>query len=120
MDSFEEKLDSILKNPQMMEQIMSMAQSLGGNNPSPQQNENTSLHQPQNDSMVDFSLLQKFAGLSGQSSIDQDQKQLLQALVPYLSKNHVSKLENAMRAAKLAKIASSFLGNGGIQLTSGR
>ena len=118
MDNFEEKLESILKNPQMMEQIMSMAQTLGSNTTTPQPSDPPQT--PQNDSKVDLSLLQRFSGLAGQSGIDRDQKQLLQALTPYLNKNRVSKLENAMRAAKLAKIASSFLSSGGIQLISGR
>ena len=32
MDEMEEKLGSILNNPQMMQQIMSMAQSMGNQN----------------------------------------------------------------------------------------
>ena len=39
-----------------------------------------------------------------------NQKALLQALAPYLSSGRIHKLEKAMRAAKLAGMASSFLG----------
>ena len=35
MDKMEDKLGAILNNPQLMVQIMSMAQSLGQNQPSP-------------------------------------------------------------------------------------
>ena len=51
---------------------------------------------------------------------DTDQQTLLAALSPYLSQNRVKKLENAMRAAKMARLASAFLGNGGLQMLSGR
>ena len=54
------------------------------------------------------------------TGIDQNQQNLLSALSPYMSRDKVSKLENAMRAAKLARLASGFLGSGGLQLFTGR
>ena len=65
-------------------------------------------------------MLQRLSGLARQSGIDSQQRTLLTALKPYLSDERVSKLEKAMRAAKLAKLASSILGSGAIQLPSGR
>ena len=120
MEAMEEKLSAILSNPEMMQQIMSLAQSLGSDN-------GTQVHthaQPENASppppIPDLSGLQQLSGLAGKSSIDANQKQLLSALSPYLSTDRVTKLENAMRAAKLAKLASAFLGNGGLQFLNGR
>lgn len=125
MDDFQEKLGSILNDPQMMSQIMSMAQAMG-NQSTPQQE--TPPPQPrqsappqQNMPEIDFAMLQKLSGLARQNSIDKDQQALLRALSPYLHKDRISKLEKAMRAAKMARFASSALGQGGLQsLLGGR
>jgi hypothetical protein len=61
-------------------------------------------------------MLQKLSGFASQSSIDKDQKTLLKALGPYLSRDRISKLEKAMRAAKLARLASGFVGSGAMKL----
>lgn len=120
MENLEEKLGTILNDPKMMQQIMSLAQSLGGTSPEsqkpPQEPCQTSPPEPG----LDLSILQRLSGLAGTGTIDCDQKQLLQALSPYLSTDRVSKLENAMRAAKLARLASAFLAGGGLQMLSGR
>ena len=113
MSEMEEKLSSVLSNPQMMQQIMSMAQSLGQtapSDPAPSQE----IPQP------DMAMIQKLSGLAGQSRIDPNQQALLQALNPYLSRSRVHKLEKAMRAVKMARLASGFLNQGGLSLLTGR
>lgn len=117
MENIEEKLGTILNDPKMMQQIMSLAQSLGNTAQKPAQE--PPQHRPPEPG-PDLSVLQKISGLAGSGSIDNDQKQLLQALSPYLSSDRVSKLENAMRAAKIAKVASAFLAGGGLQMLTGR
>lgn len=109
MDNLEEKLNSILANPQMMSQIMSMAQNLGQSAPQepPKQN-SPSL------SDIDPARLQQMMGLIGQTGIDREQQTLLKALEPYLTRQRISKLERAMRAAKLANLASSLLASGAL------
>lgn len=116
MDEMEEKLSAILGNPELMQQIMGMAQSLGQSSESPKTQEGTgpSMSNP------DLSLLQRLSGLTRQGGIDREQKALLSALSPFLAKDRLSKLEKAMRAAKMAKLASSFLNAGGLQLLTGR
>lgn len=118
MDELEEKLGSILSNPQMMQQIMSLAQSLGGSSEPPPAKE----PEPQMPALpnIDIGMLQKLSGLAGQSGIDREQQALLKALGPYLSRDRVSKLERAMRAAKMARMASAFLNQGGLSLLTGR
>ena len=120
MAEMEDKLGSILNNPQMMQQIMSMAQSLSQAAPQEQKKEAP----PQEPGLslpdIDFSAIQKLSGLSSQGGIDKEQQALLHALRPYLSRERVTKLEKAMRAAKMAKFASAFLNSGGIQLLTGR
>ena len=116
-NNLEEKLGAILSNPDMMQKIQTLAQSLGQNSsaePSAQ------VQGPANGPGLDPMLLQKLAGLAGQTGIDKNQQTLLAALGPYLSRGKVNKLENAMRAAKMARLASTFLGNGGAQLLTGR
>lgn len=118
MENIEETLGTILNNPQMMQQILSLAQSLGtGSQEQPAQKSPQKPKAPVN---PDFANMAKLSALAGSAGIDQNQKQLLQALSPYLSTDRVSKLENAMRAAKLARVASAFLAGGGLQLLSGR
>ena len=96
MSELEEKLGSILSNPQMMQQIMSMAQAMGQSSG------------PQPDSAAQA------------ESVDSDQQALLHALSPYLSDNRVKKLERAMRAAKMAGLASTLLNSGALQNLLGR
>jgi len=103
MDNLESGLQSILSNPQMMEQIMSIAQNF--------QTEPASPPPPaEGTPELDFATIQKITSVIGKTGIDSQQKALLQALRPYLSGQRIQKLEKAMRAAKLAGIASTFLG----------
>lgn len=117
MDGMEEKLNAILGNPQMMQQIMSMAQAMGNAQeeqkpePPPQQN---------NAPGLDLAMIQKLSGIARQSGIDRNQQNLLKALSPYLSRERITKLEKAMRAAKIAGIASTALAGSGFSLLSGR
>jgi hypothetical protein len=111
MEGLEEKLNAVLSNPQMMQQLMSMAQSLGI--PPQQEPVPTPVPAPQPQFPdIDLGMLQKFSGIARQSSIDTNQQSLLHALSPYLSGDRIGRLEKAMRAAKMAKFASAFLGQG--------
>ena len=108
MEDMESKLNAILGNPQMMQQIMSLAQNLNPGDPPPAP-ESPAKETPGLPD-IDFSLLQKLSGFAGSSSIDKDQQHLLKALGPYLSQMRIQKLEKAMRAAKMARLAISVLG----------
>lgn len=118
MSEMEEKLGAILNNPQMMQQIMSMAQAMGAAQPRkeepPKQQEQPGFPN------IDPRMLQSIAGIARQNGVDQNQQALLQALSPYLSRERIQKLERAMRAARMANAASVFLNSGGLQLFSGR
>ena len=116
MDGLEEKLEAMLKDPGLMESVMAMAKSLSVSSPPP------SSPRVQDNPLgnLDPAMLQTIAGLAQQGTIDSNQQNLLQALDPYLSHRRLHKLERAMRAAKMAKAASSFLGAGGLQMLSGR
>ena len=108
MDDMQQKLDSILGNTEMMSQIMNMAQALRGK----QESEPAPVPQPPSGiGGIDPGMIQKIAGIAQQSGIDNNQQHLLRALRPYLSEHRIVKLEKAMRAAKLAGMASVFFGS---------
>ena len=118
MDSMEDKLGSILNDPKMMQQIMSLAQSLGQNT-EPQIKQESSRKQeapPQSFPEIDPMMLKSISSMAGQGSIDSNQRTLLKALGPYLHQDRIRKLEKAMRAAKMAGMAGIFLN----KPTSGR
>lgn len=118
MDQMEDKLGAILGNPDMMQKIMSMAQSLGAApeppkpSPPPEQTGTLEPTMPE----LDMGTVQKLMRFARQTGIDPNQQALLKALGPFLSRERVGKLEKAMRAAKLANLATSALG----QFQSGR
>ena len=128
MSELDDKLNSILSNPAMMQQIMSLAQALNqseAQQPPPQQPpaQQPQVTQPQvqqpqipqdhfaptNDRGLNPNLLSKIATLMQRGSIDKNQEALLRALRPYLSKQKLDKLERAMHAAKMAGIASEMV-----------
>ena len=115
MEDFQSQMNAILQNPEMMGKIMSMAQSLGGN-----QEEKPAEQPGYSVPDIDLAMVQKISGLIGQSNIDSNQRSLLNALMPYLNAERVAKLERAMRAAKLATLASSLLTNAGLHFQLGR
>lgn len=117
MSEMEEKLGAILSNPQMMQQIMSLAQAMNSS-----QNQSPDPPKPPEPQVpnLDPNLLRSLTGMARQNGVDQNQQALLKALSPYLSQARVHKLERAMRAAKMATFASGFLNSGGLQLLSGR
>lgn len=119
MSELDEKLNSVLSNPQLMQQIMAMAQSLGSGHPEP---EELPKQDPPPSSLPnpDPAMLQRIAGMAQSTGVDRNQRALLAALGPYLSRDRVGKLEKAMRAAKMAALASSFLNAGGLRAGNGR
>ena len=127
MSELDDKLNSILSNPAMMQQIMSLAQALNqseAQQPPPQQPpaQQPQVPQPQipqehftptNDRGINPNLLSKIATLMQRGSIDKNQEALLRALRPYLNNQKLEKLERAMHAAKMAGIASEMVNTRG-------
>lgn len=118
MSEIEERLNTILNNPQLMQQIASIAQTMGTE---PQQDPpDTQEHFSDGIPAFDPKLIQTMVQTVGQTRVDGNQKALLHALSPYLSPQRIQKLERAMQAAKLAGAASIFLNTGGLQMLTGR
>lgn len=106
MAEFEDKLNAVLNDPKMMQQLMTMAQSLSGGNP----------QREDGFPEIDPGMLKRLSTLTSQGTIDRNQQTLLKALHPYLTKERIRKLEKAMRAARMAKMASGMLNSGALQL----
>lgn len=108
MSELEEKLGAMLSNPQLMQQISSLVQAMG--QPSqPAPSPPPMPEPPPQPSESDLFQLQGLASLLQSNRIDTNQQALLRALSPYLSPWRVGKLERAMRASKMAGLASVFL-----------
>ncbi len=120
MEDMQSQMNAILGNPEMMQKIMTMAQTLNQPSPATQHQESQRQDTTPGFPDIDVSMLQRLSGLAGQSNIDNNQRTLLKALTPYLSRERIGKLERAMRAAKMANMASAFLGKSGISLNPGR
>lgn len=122
MDDMQSQMNAILGNPDMMQKIMEMANSLKTSQDSgpapepPVSGDSPGFSLPE----IDLSMVQKLSGIVGKTGIDHNQKALLSALRPYLSYDRINKLEKAMRAAKLANLASNFLGSNAFPLNLGR
>ena len=95
-NDLEQQLRSVLSDPSAMQNIMAMAQSLSGS-------VGTAFG---DNEMVP---MQRLANLTLDHDIDQQQSSLLSALSPYLSNDRLKKLEKAMRASKIAKLASTLI-----------
>ena len=117
MSELEEKLGTILSNPQMMQQIAAMAQVLGQ---APPEQPAPPPVPPQSPTLPDPAMLQRLSGMMQAGRVDQEQQELLHALSPFLSQSRIGKLERAMRAAKMAGFASVLLGGGCLNLFGGR
>lgn len=111
----EEKLNAVLANPQLMQQIMTMAQSLSGGQDGP-----SPTPEPPTFDGLNPELLQGIMTVAGKIGTDPNQKALLSALRPYLTDSRIGKLERAMRAAKLASLASTALAGGALSFLNGR
>lgn len=109
MAEFEDKLNSILSNPALMGQIMSMAGSLGQNQPPPPPKP-----EPQNCGLpFDPGTMQSMIHLLQSTQIDQKEQNLIRALQCYLPCDRLEKLTKAMQAAKIARFAASAMAQGG-------
>lgn len=121
MGDLEEKLGAILSNPQMMQQIMAMAQAMGAGQPQKEEPPKPKAPDP-SPALPDLDprMLQSLASIASKGGVDQNQTALLHALSPYLSQERIIKLERAMQAARMAGAASMFLNSGGLTFLSGR
>ena len=129
MSDFEDKLQSILANPDAMNQIMSIAQSISGSASNNQSD--TDILPQENDHPVDYGNLSSafdsldprllqlgMTLLSEYNRQDDDKVALLTALQPFVKENRYAKLDQAIQIAKLARVirvALNSFRNGGAE-----
>ena len=120
MAEFDEKLNSLLSDPNAMAQIMQLAQSLSGNQEAasapppppppkspPQQSDLFSSLAGGMDPQMLMRLLPLIQELGGQQ--DSNARTLLYALRPYLKAERQQKVERALQLARLFHIGKRFL-----------
>ena len=117
MDDIQAQMGAILNDPQMMQKIAAMAQSMQmPPHPPAEEKPPESFETPN----IDIGMIQKLSGFASQSGIDKNQKNLLNALGPYLHQERISKLEKAMRCAKMARLATTVFSQSGFLSGLGR
>ncbi|NLV86306.1 MAG: hypothetical protein GX025_03680 [Clostridiales bacterium] len=127
MDNIEDMINGVLSNPEQMKKVMELAGTfLGGENSNPQENQ-----EPAEEAGISAgaSLDGLMSGLSnlpeglasaagkllgGSNKSSRDKTQLLEAMKPWLSEKRRGKLDMAMKAAKVMRVAGSvFISKGG-------
>ena len=104
MEDLESKLSSILSDPDAMAGILSMAQSLGLGAPEPSQEASSPGGEDAQPDPV-AGLLSAAGRLTGKET------SLLQALRPFLRESRRSKLDRAIQAARISRIAGCAIEN---------
>ena len=110
MSDIEDKINSILGNPDELKRITQLAASIMGD-PSPD-----SAGQPEKSGgMADAGLNPELIARLGSlmSSGESDSTALLNAMAPYMSEPRREKLKKAMRFARMAKLAGAMFGEMG-------
>lgn len=108
MGDFEEKLDSILNNPQAMSQIMSLARSLesSGTVQNPNAPSEPSKQAEDSAPLIDPGMLSGITALFKQYNQSDDQRvALLNALRPFVKEQRYAKIDKAIQIAKLSRMA---------------
>lgn len=110
MDDINEKLNTLLSDPDSMARIMQLAQQLSGGSGGQQ----TAAPSPPAVPNIDPQLIAKFLPLIQEFSRDNSQTtQLLYALRPFLKDGKQEKVERAAKLARLICIGKRFLTEGG-------
>ena len=107
MAEFEEKLSSILSNPELMSQIMSMAGSLN-QQPAPPPPPTVFGGMP-----FDPGAMAGMMQLLKATQLQPQQRQLIQALRGFVPEDRLVRLEKAMQASLIARFASTAMNQGG-------
>ena len=114
MSELEDKINSILGDPQQMEKITNMARSLMGGGSQESGSEDREAGGLPEGLGIDPVSLQKLGRLLSRGESRKPQERaLLEAMQPYLSEKRRSKMDKAIKLARLAKIAQLAMGEMG-------
>ena len=109
MAEFEEKLQSILGNPELMGQIMTMAGAMNQQ----QQPPPPPPPQPQAGLPFDPGAMAGMMQMLKATQLEPRQRNLVQALRGFVPEDRLVRLEKAMQASLIAKFASAAMNQGG-------
>lgn len=109
-------MNSILNDPAQMDKITKIAQSLmGGEEAAPVErggdNPFAALLGSDGEEMAALSRISRAMGAQNQG--DREKTALLEAMKPYLSEKRRSKMDKALKIARLTRIARAAMGDGG-------
>ena len=109
MEEFDEKLQSILGNPELMGQIMTMAGAMN------QQQQPPPPPPPQSPAGLPFApgAMAGMMQMLKATQLEPRQRQLIQALRGFVPDDRLVRLEKAMQASLIAKFASAAMNQGG-------
>jgi hypothetical protein len=107
MAEFEDKLQSILSNPDLMGQIMSMAGSMSQPPPAPP------TPQPPASLPFDPGAMAGMMTMLKATQLEPKQRNLIQALRGFVPDDRLVRLEKAMQASLIARFASTAMTQGG-------
>lgn len=112
MAEFDEKLQSILSNPEIMGQIMSMAGAMNQQSPPPPPQQPTP---PKSSPGLPFDpgAIQGMMSMLQATQLDARQRNLISALRGYVPDDRLVRLEKAMQAGMIARFASAAMNQGG-------
>ena len=109
MAEFEDKLNSILSNPELMGQIMSMAGAMNQQSaPPPPPKPQPSMGLP-----FDPGAMAGMMQMLKATQLEPKQRNLIQALRGFVPDDRLVRLEKAMQASLIAKFASQAMNQGG-------
>ena len=105
MEEWEDRINQVLNDPEQMEKISHLAQSLmgGGDGETPSAS-------PLEGLGLDVGMLGRVGQLLSQETGQSRQQGLLSAMKPYLSPKRQEKLDRAMKLARLSHLAKLALG----------
>ena len=107
MAEFEDKLNSILSNPDIMGQIMSMAGSMNQQSAPPPPPQQSFGSMP-----IDPTAMASMMSMLKATQLDPRQRNLIQALRGFVPDDRLIRLEKAMQASLIAKFASTAMNQG--------
>ncbi len=116
MAEFDDKLSAILSNPEIMGQIMSMANAMGQSGPSPAPPQPTPPPPQQPPSMMpglpfDPGAMMGMMELLKSTQIGAREQNLIRALQGFVPDDRLVRLEKAMQASRIARYAAKAMQN---------
>lgn len=113
MAEFDDKLNAILSNPEIMGQIMSMASAMGQSapNPAPAQPPPPPPQQPSPGLPFDPGAMMGMMELLKSTQIGAREQNLIRALHGFVPDDRLVRLEKAMQASRIARYAAKAMQN---------